>query len=664
MIYNKSALIILMVILFSKPVFADEFTIQLLHFGDADGNDASILENMENFSSLVNAFQNDPVHGLNTLLVSSGDNIKPGPRFHAAKENVVKKITGSNEPGHGDIAIFNAMGVQASGIGIQDFASGVGDLQDAILADGASTAHFPHLAMNIDFSKEKGFEVGKDGEFIQNLDGKVLGYAVALINNERIGLIGVTDPYLKKLVNIGKLTVQPTDPADIEKLAKIIQEGVNKLESEGINKIVLLARIQLDRVKNLSKYLRGIDIIVAAGADGRSSMGDLNDDLFQSVHATDKSFSENYPFNGHDTNGNPLIIVSVDGDYKYLGRLVVSFDSDGYIQLESVDPNVSGAYASTKNVVRKSGGSANPRVVEIRDAIKSIIEKHYGYILGYSNVYLDGRRFKIRTEETNLGNLISDSMLWYAGQLTSENVQIALQNSGGIRTDIGTSKYLENSSKPVLQPPYAYKGSKILDGGITEGHIRATLTYDNGLVVFTVTASELKDLLESGVAESAPGVTSGRFPQVAGISFSFDTDKNPRSEFGNGERVQTLEILSRNGDVQDTLVKDGNLIGDPERRFRLVTLNYLANGGDYYPFLELSNPERLNLYEGRGYGDEADFPNAELTNDPGLNSEFSYTGGQQDALAEYLLVFHDHPDLAFSEEETPPKKDQRILKIR
>ena len=333
-------------------------------------------------------------------------------------------------------------------------------------------------------------------------------------------------------------------------------------------------------------------------------------------------------------------------------------------QLESVDPNVSGAYASTKNVVRKSGGSANPKVVEIRDALKSIIEKHYGYILGYSNVYLDGRRFKIRTEETNLGNLISDSMLWYAGQLTGENVQIALQNSGGIRTDIGTSKYLENSSKPVLQPPYAYKGSKILDGGITEGHIRATLTYDNGLVVFTVTASELKDLLESGVAESAPGVTSGRFPQVAGISFSFDTDKNPRSEFGNGERVQTLEILSRNGDVQDTLVKDGNLIGDPERRFRLVTLNYLANGGDYYPFLELSNPERLNLYEGRGYGDEADFPNAELTNDPGLNSEFSYTGGQQDALAEYLLVFHDHPDLAFSEEETPPKKDQRILKIR
>ena len=155
-----------MVILFSKPGFANEFKIQLLYFDDADGNDASILENVGNLLSLVNVFQNDQVHSLNTLIVSSGDNVKPGPRFHAAKENVVKKITGSNEPGHGDIANLNAMGVQASGIGIQDFASGVRDLQDAISADGASTAYFPHLAMNIDFSKEKGFETGKDGEYI------------------------------------------------------------------------------------------------------------------------------------------------------------------------------------------------------------------------------------------------------------------------------------------------------------------------------------------------------------------------------------------------------------------------------------------------------------------------------------------------------------------
>ena len=661
----KSVLILSIFLIFnSKSIVANNFTLQLLHFSDIDGNDASILENVENFSALVNSFKNNPVYGPSTLLVSSGDNLKPGPRFYAAKEKIVQKITGSNEPGHGDIAILNELGIQASGLGIQDFAAGVENLQNAIEADGASTARFPHLAVNINFSNEKDFQIGRNGDFVDELHGKVAGYSVASVNNQLIGLIGVVDPYLQELVDIGNLVVQPRIPADTEKLAKIVLGAVNKLESQGIDKIVLLARIQLDRVKTLAKYLTGVDIIVAAGADGRSRMGDLNDELFQSEHATDKFFSENYPFITKDTNGDPLIIVSVDGDYKYLGRLVVSFDGKGHIQSESIDTKISGAYASTKNVTRKLSGSSNLKVVEIRDSIRSIIEKHYGYVLGYSNVYLDGRRFKIRSEETNLGNLTCDSILWYARQLTGENIKVALQNSGGIRTDIGTSKYLENSNKPVLRPPYAYKGSKILDGGITEGHIRATLTYDNGLVVFTVTASELKDLLESGVSESAPGITSGRFPQVGGISFSFDTDKNPRSEFGNGERVQTLQILSRNGGVEDTLVKGGNLIGDPERRFRLVTLNYLANGGDYYPFLELSNPERLNLYVGRGYGDKADYPNVDLNKDPGLNSEFSYTGGQQDALAEYLLVFHDHPDLAFSEEETTAAKDQRIVNIR
>jgi 2',3'-cyclic-nucleotide 2'-phosphodiesterase (5'-nucleotidase family) len=556
------------------------------------------------------------------------------------------------------------MGVDASGLGIQDFAAGIDDLQDAIAADGKSTARFPHLAVNIDFSNEKDFKIGKNGEFTNKLKGTVAGYAVASINNERIGLIGVVSPYLQKLVNVGKLTVQPKNPANIEKLATIIQSAANKLELQSVNKIILLARMQLDRAKKLAKLLRGIDIIVAAGADGRSSMGDGNDEFFSSEHATDKSFSENYPFVTRNNNGDPLIVVSVDGDYKYLGRLIVSFNSDGLIQLNSLNSHIIGAYAATKKVVENINGFPNPKVVEIRDAIRNVISKHYGYILGYSNVYLDGRRSKIRTEETNLGNLTADAILWYASQLTGENVQVSLQNSGGIRTDIGTSNFVEYSSKAILLPPYAYKGENILDGGITEGHIRATLSYDNGLVVFTVTATELKDLLESGIAESGPGITSGRFPQVAGMRFSFDTTKNPRSEFGNGDRVQTLEILNRNGHIIDTLVKNGILLGNHQRTFRLVTLNYLANGGDYYPFLELSAPNRLNLYDGRGYGDKADFLNVDLMNDPGLNSEFSYTGGQQDALAEYLLVFHDHPDLAYSEEEIPANKDRRIERIR
>jgi hypothetical protein len=72
----------------------------------------------------------------------------------------------------------------------------------------------------------------------------------------------------------------------------------------------------------------------------------------------------------------------------------------------------------------------------------------------------------------------------------------------------------------------------------------------------------------------------------------------------------------------------------------MVTLNFLAHGGDDYPFQELSNPNRLNLYGGRSYGEKVDYPSVDSTRDPGLSSEFSYTGGEQDAFAEYMFTFH------------------------
>ena len=213
----KSVLILSIFLIFnSKSIVANNFTLQLLHFSDIDGNDASILENVENFSVLVNSFKNNPVYGPSTLLVSSGDNLKPGPRFYAAKEKIVQKITGSNEPGHGDIAILNELGIQASGLGIQDFAAGVENLQNAIEADGASTARFPHLAVNINFSNEKDFQIGRNGDFVDELHGKVAGYSVASVNNQLIGLIGVVDPYLQELVDMGNLVVQPRIPADTE----------------------------------------------------------------------------------------------------------------------------------------------------------------------------------------------------------------------------------------------------------------------------------------------------------------------------------------------------------------------------------------------------------------------------------------------------------------
>ena len=64
---------------------------------------------------------------------------------------------------------------------------------------------------------------------------------------------------------------------------------------------------------------------------------------------------EHYPYETTDADGNPVIVVNVDADYKYLGRLVVTFDEKGHVQPDSIDTQVSGAYAATEEVINSVG---------------------------------------------------------------------------------------------------------------------------------------------------------------------------------------------------------------------------------------------------------------------------------------------------------------------
>ena len=160
--------------------------------------------------------------------------------------------------------------------------------------------------------------------------------------------------------------------------------------------------------------------------------------------------------------------------------------------------------------------------------------------------------------------------------------------------------------------------------------------------------------MEHSISATEDGATPGQFPQIAGFSFTYSTNGTPRTAQGNGTRISELTV----GD--DIVVSEGIIQGDPNRTFNLVSLNFLVNGGDDYPFDTLSAPNRINFYDGLGFGEEVDFPDANLTNDPGTNNTFSYTGGEQDAMAEYMSS--EFPASApFAEEETPANDDTRII---
>lgn len=655
----------------SEAIAEADYTLQLLHFADVDGNDQTALNSVDEFSALVNAFKNDSTYGAATLLVSSGDNIIPGPRFYAAEQSAVKAVTGSDEPGHADIALLNALGVQASAVGNHELDAGPAELADAIRADDSATATFPYLAVNIDWSGESDFgdgrdvEIGVDGSDVADLAGQVARYAVVNVNGETIGLVGAAYPNLDTITTTGSLTITPDGDWTTAALVTEIQGAVDALTAEGINKIIVLAHMQQISVeKELAGKLRNVDIIVAGGSNTR--MGDATDSLFPG----DAEFAESYPYQTVDADGKPLLVVNVDGDYKYLGRLVVGFDADGTILPCSLNQNLNGSYAATESLVAAVGGTAIEEVVAVRDAVQSVITAQYGNVLGYAAVYLDGRRSQVRTQETNLGDLTADANLWYANLMSDEYVHVSIKNGGGIRTEIGAAVVPPGSvdyNDAELVPPPANDTTGTDEGAISEGHLRATLKFDNGLVILKATATELKDLMEHAVAGTAPGATPGQFPQIAGMQIGFDSSETARTTNGTGSRIRNLVVLDENGSASDTVVEDGVIQGDPNRIFRLVTLNFLAEGGDNYPFSELAAySERLNMYEGLGYGESIDYDDADLSGDPGLNSSFSYTGGEQDALTEYLMQFHPDSTTAYKVEEADADQDLRIqdLSIR
>ena len=185
-----------------------------------------------------------------------------------------------------------------------------------------------------------------------------------------------------------------------------------------------------------------------------------------------------------------------------------------------------------------------------------------------------------------------------------------ITGTGGIRDDIGIVVQPPGTTDPadvLFKPPPANDAAGTREGDISQFDIEGTLRFNNGLAIVPLTAAQFVEIIEHSVAFDGVGeVTHGRFPQVGGMRFSFD----PSAPSGN--RVRSLAIVNDDGGVHDRVVENGELVGDPGRTIKLVTLNFLANGGDDYPF-PMPAPGRIDL------SGEADQPNPPNPDFPDTN---------------------------------------------
>jgi 5'-nucleotidase len=326
-----------------------------------------------------------------------------------------------------------------------------------------------------------------------------------------------------------------------------------------VNKIILISHLQsIEEDLALAGELTGVDVMVAGGGDELlANEGDL---LVPGDGTEDNPIFGPYPVIATNKRGRDIPVVTTKGSYNYVGKLVVNFNRRGRVV----------GIGNASGPVRIAGGS-EPDAVQpnafvqetVVDPVVAAIAALDANVIGNSEVALDGQRSQVRTTETNEGNLIADSLLWQAEQLAGSFgapiPDVALQNGGGIRND------------SIIGP-----------GDITELDTFDMVPFPNFVTIIpNVSRETLKEILENAVSRVDQG--DGRFAQVAGFTFTWDAAEQARTldEDGNvvtqGSRIRTVTL-----DDGTPIVTDGAVI--PGDALSIATIDFLARGGDQYPF--------------------------------------------------------------------------------
>ncbi|WP_253159732.1 bifunctional metallophosphatase/5'-nucleotidase [Stieleria tagensis] len=669
-----------------RQLMAADFTLELLHIADQEAAVAAI-QDAPRMSAVLTSLRNQDLGNDgqidNTLTLSSGDAFIPGLFYDAS-------AAAFGSGGIADIQIQNELGIQAIALGNHEFDFGTANLAGlidgsapgSILGSDFAGANFPYLSTNLQFATDANLAALEVVGGRSPVPRSVTSSVVLNVNGEDIAVVGATTPTLATISSPDGVGVRPSpfdsNPSSqqLDALALEIQNEVDLLLSENgqIDKVILLAHMQqFDIELGLAARLENVDIIVAGGSNRR--LFDGND----RARAGDSGQGD-YPRIVTNAGGTFTAVVNTDGSYKYVGRLVIGFDADGNLLPDTYDETVSGAYATDQQGVEELGaaGLVDAEIQSIVDAIQSQIIATESNVFGVSDVFLNGNRSGtetaddpdgVRTQETNLGNLTADANLAEALKLDS-SVVVSIKNGGGIRASIGQTIVPSGGSEEVR-----FSNEAVVDsnnnlikpaGGISQNDIQTSLAFNNGLALITLTKTELVGLLEHGVS-ALPGV-SGRFPQIAGLKFSYD-DTLPA-----GDRIQSAGVFAENGDLIAKLVERGAIAGDPEQTFRLVTLGFLAaprfddtgayiGGGDGYPFPNTNADPAVGDLGDPDVIARADLQSLDQAGVQTGDAVFADDGTEQDALAEYLKDRFATVDQAFTAMDTGRSLDQRIQNL-
>ena len=409
--------------------------------------------------------------------------------------------TVSASQGKTAIELMNSTGYDAATVGNHEFDYGYANLKTI-----SAQANFPILAANVQYNGATAF------------DSHTIFTAA---NGKKIGVFGLETPETSTKAHPAK--IQGVTFVGGQDMMKLAQAEVDTLKAAGCDYVICLGHLGIDaestgnRSIDVLNAVTGIDVFI----DGHS-----HSTLDQIKAAT----------NGTGKVGNAYL-TSTGTKLANVG--VVDIAPDGTI--------------TTSNVPLDTLTAENADTAAVIQRIQQQIDADYGAVFAQSEVQLNGEKAQVRTGETNLGDLITDAMLWQAGTL-GEKVDAAISNGGGIRASLSV-------------------------GGLTKKDINTVLPFGNTLYLVKLTGAQLLEALEASTCSLPESI--GAFPQVSGIEYTVNTG----AKFSSTENYPDSTYGKPNAVNRVTIQRVGGAAFDPAETYSIVTNDFLGAGGDtYYTF--------------------------------------------------------------------------------
>lgn len=419
------------------PVREPGLIFTILHTNDLHAHDEPFDErgrNIGGVARIAHLIRSIRASTPNVLVVDGGD-IFQGTSFFKYYH------------GEAEVALLNQAGYDIYTIGNHEFDEGPENL-----ARQLKTAKFDIISANIDASA------------VPELAALVKPSVVKTISGQKVAFVGAVTPELSAMsLRTGGVRLKGVEPGKQGDWIAPIKEEVDRLTSQGIDKIILVTHVGVERDRQLAEAIPAVDAIVGGHSHTRLSK----------------------PVFVAHRDGSKTIIVQAGSYGRALGKLQLQFDGKGRL-----------VFPGTRSYLIGIDGRI-PEVPEIKAYLKEKgkpIAALRNQVAGVAAGDFDNR-FAQYPWDSAIGNLVCDAL---AEASTTYGATITFHNRGGVR-------------------------ARIDRGLVTMEKIEEVLPFDNFLIFATVKGSTIQKTLEYSLS----GMRGARFLDVHGLKIAYDPTRAP-----------------------------------------------------------------------------------------------------------------------------------------